>query len=47
MNAELFLNDGGNVREDQVGTCRADNDQIDILCGNPGTLDRILCRLDT
>ena len=46
MNAEFFLNDGGDVREDQVGARRADNDQINILGRDPGALNRIFCCLD-
>ena len=44
MNTEFFLNDRGDVREYQVRAGRTNDDQIDVLSGNAGTLDGILCR---
>jgi len=44
VNTEFLLNDRGDVRENQVRAGRTNDDQIDVLSSNAGTLDGILCR---
>ena len=42
MNTEFFLNNRGDVRENQVRTRRANNNQVDVFSRDAGILDGIL-----